>query len=364
MPSPEYYLRRARDLAEQARGRTSPNPPVGCVIVNGGQIVGEGFHAGPGLPHAERVALAAAGDAARGATLYCTLEPCCHHGRTPPCTDGILEASVAEVSYSVDDPDPQVAGGGSRQLRDAGVIVRSGVLREAVSEQLRAYLHHRRTGRPYVLAKWAMTLDGKLATASGDSQWISDRESRTMVHRLRDRVDAILTGANTVIADDPKLTCRLAEFTTPTRPVEQPVRVVVDSRGRTPAGAALFCDDAAPTWLATVASAKVPDRPGVELLRLPEADGHVDLAALLDELGRRGIVELMVEAGGELLGALLRAELVDEVLVFVAPKLAGGPRSPWMGEGMVAMAEALRVSSMTMSQSGPDVMIQGRLERS
>jgi len=362
--TPEHYLRRARDLAEQARGRTSPNPPVGAVIVRDGQIVGEGFHAGPGQPHAERVALQQAGDAARGATLYCTLEPCCHHGRTPPCTDGIIAAGLAAVVYSVDDPDPQVRGGGAARLRQAGVQVTAGVLHAAVESQLRAYLHHRRTGRPYLLAKWAMTLDGKLATASGDSRWISAPESRAMVHRLRDRVDAVLTGAGTVIADNPQLTCRLAEFGPLTRPVRHPVRVVVDSAGRTPADAQLFRDGLAPTWLATAAGCQVSERPGAELLRLPDCDGRVNLQALLEELGRRGIVEAMVEAGGELLGALFAMGLVDEVLVFIAPKLAGGPRSVWPDAGVSTMAEALRLTALRSERSGPDLMVTGRVERS
>lgn len=361
MPTAEHYLRRARDLAELARGRTSPNPPVGCVVVRDQQIVGEGYHAGPGQPHAERVALAQAGEAARGATLYCTLEPCCHHGRTPPCTDAILAAGVAEVIFSVTDPDPQVSGGGAARLRAAGVKVTAGVLHAAVAQQLRAYLQHRRTGRPYVLAKWAMTADGKLSTASGDSRWISSPDSRATVHRLRDRVDAILTGAGTVLADDPQLTCRLEEFAKVSRPVRHPVRVVVDSHGRTPASARVFTDGQAPTWLATCDPAVA--RPGAELLLLPSVDGRVSLPALLDELGRRGIVELMVEAGGELLGSLFRDGLIDEVLCFMAPKLVGGSRSPWSGPGVELMQDAVRFADWSWERCGPDLVIRGRVER-
>lgn len=361
MPTPEHYLRRARDLAEQARGRTSPNPLVGAVVVKDGQVVGEGFHPGPGQPHAERLALRQAGQAARGATLYSTLEPCCHHGRTPPCTDAILEAGIAEVYFSVGDPDPQVSGGGAAILRQAGVTVVEGVLRGAVERQLCSYLHHRRTGRPWVLAKWAMTLDGKLATASGDSRWISAPQSRTIVHQMRDRVDAILTGAGTVIADDPQLTCRLADFGPVTRATRNPIRVVVDSHGRTPAAAKVYQDGQAPTWLATVDDGV--ERPGAEILRLPANESRVNLSRLVDELGRRGIVELMVESGGELLGALFGEGLVDEVLVFVAPKLAGGPRGVWPGEGVAAMADALRLSGVHTAQSGPDLVIRGLVER-
>jgi diaminohydroxyphosphoribosylaminopyrimidine deaminase/5-amino-6-(5-phosphoribosylamino)uracil reductase len=334
---------------------------VGAVIVRDGRVVGEGFHPGPGLPHAERVALRQAGSAARGATLYCTLEPCCHHGRTPPCTDGILEAGVAAVYFSVGDPDPQVSGGGAAILRQAGVPVVEGVLRQAVEDQLRSYLHHRRTGRPWVLAKWAMTLDGKLATASGDSRWISSPESRALVHLTRDRVDAILTGSGTVLADDPQLTCRLGDFGPVTRATRNPVRVVVDSHGRTPATAQVYTDGQAPTWLAT--ADETVERPAAEILRLPGSDGRVNLAVLLDELGRRGVVELMVEAGGELLGELFGKGLVDEVMAFVAPKLAGGPHGIWPGEGVAAMADALQLTAVRTMPCGPDIVIRGRVER-
>ncbi len=360
--SPEAYLRRALELAERGRGRTSPNPLVGCVIVRDGQVVGEGWHAELGGPHAERVALEAAGEAARGATLYCTLEPCDHHGRTPPCTQAIVAAGVSRVVYAVDDPDPLVAGRGAARLRAAGIEVVTGLLAGEAGRQLEAYLHQRRTGRPFLTAKWAMTLDGKLAAASGDSRWVSGEAARALVHRRRDEVDAVLVGAGTVLADDPSLTCRLADFAPVERPPRSPLRVVVDTGGRTPATARVFTDGAAPTWLAVGEAQVVPDRPGVELLRLPERDGRVDLAALMAELARRGVVEVLSEAGGTLTGALLRESLVQKVMAFIAPKLVGGDGpTPWDGPGCESLGAAPALSDVEWRQVGDDLLVTGYL---
>ncbi|MBI2299125.1 MAG: bifunctional diaminohydroxyphosphoribosylaminopyrimidine deaminase/5-amino-6-(5-phosphoribosylamino)uracil reductase RibD [Armatimonadetes bacterium] len=356
--SPRSCLRRALELAERGRGRTSPNPIVGCVVVRDGEVVAEAWHTALGEAHAERAALAAAGDRARGATLYCSLEPCCHHGRTPPCTDAILAAGIAEVHFALTDPDARVAGRGAALLRQAGVKVRRGLLAAAAARQLEAYLHHRRTGRPFVVAKWAMTLDGKLATASGDSRWVSGPQARAMLHRLRDRVDAVLVGAGTVLADDPALTCRLAEMEAVARPTRNPLRVVVDTHGRTPAAARVFTDGLAPTLLAVGESAGRVERGGTEVLRLPEREGRVDLGCLLDELGRRGVVELLCEAGGRLSGSLLREGLVQRVLAVVAPKLAGGAGpTPWDGEGVGQMADALRLGNVEVTRAGDDVIL-------
>jgi len=356
--TPETWMARALELAERARGRTAPNPHVGAVIVRDGQAVGEGWHHGPGRPHAEREALAVASELARGATLYCTLEPCCHHGRTPPCTDAILDAGLARVVYAVDDPDPQVAGRGAAQLVAGGVAVERGVLAAQVADSLAAYLHHRRTGRPLVLVKWAMTLDGRLASASGDSRWVSGPAARTRVHELRDRVDAVLVGAGTVLADDPALTVRLE------RPGRNPLRVVVDTHGRTPARARVFTDGAAPTLLAVGESARGLERPGAEVLVLPERDGRVDLAALLAALGARGVLEVLCEAGGTLGGALLSQGLAGRVAVFVAPKLVGGDGpTPWAGRGRATMAAALALGDVRYEQVGADLLVTGRIEQ-
>jgi diaminohydroxyphosphoribosylaminopyrimidine deaminase/5-amino-6-(5-phosphoribosylamino)uracil reductase len=360
---PERFLRRAHELAERARGRTSPNPIVGSVIVRDGEVVGEGWHEGPGKPHAERMALAAAGDLARGADLYCTLEPCCHYGRTPPCTEGIIEAGIARVWFSVFDPDPQVAGRGAEQLRSAGLKVTSGVLAEEVAYQLRAYRRHRRMGLPWVTAKWAMTLDGKLAAESGDSRWVSGPAARRLVHELRDRVDAVLVGAGTVVADDPALTCRLDEFGPCERPVRQPLRVVVDTHGRTPPTAQVFTDGVAPTLLAVGETCPLTTRPGAELLRLPERDGRVDPTALMSALAARGVVEVLSESGGTLAGTLLREGLVNEVVAVIAPKLVGGAGpSPWDGPGQPAMADALELVHVETSLVGSDTIITGLIE--
>lgn len=359
--APSEAMARALALAELAHGRTSPNPVVGSVIVADGKVVGEGYHHGPGQPHAEREALAAAGDKARGATLYCTLEPCCHHGRTPPCTDGIIAAGVTRVVFGVLDADPKVAGRGAAQLRAAGIDVEHGLLAPEIGRQLGAYLHHRRTGRPLVTAKWAMTLDGKLATATGDSRWVSGPTARHMVHELRDHVDAVLVGSGTVLADDPSLTVRLDH---PSRPTRNPLRVVVDTHGRVPATARLFGDGEAPTLLVVGASCPVTERGQAEVLRLPERDGHVDPTALLTALGERGIVELLCEAGGGLTGALLRAGLIDRVMAIIAPKLVGGDGpTPWDGAGREPMSAALRLIEVEMTPAGDDYVLRGRLER-
>lgn len=360
--TPEEYLRRALRLAEQARGRTSPNPLVGCVIVRDGDIVGEGYHAGCGLAHAERVALEAAGERARGATLYCTLEPCGHHGRTPPCTEAIIAAGIATVVYGVDDPDPQVAGSGAAQLRAAGIEVRAGLCREEVERQLAAYLHHRRTGRPLVTAKWAMTLDGKLATATGDSHWVSGTAARRYVHELRDRVDAVMVGIGTVLADDPSLTCRLAEFGPIERPSRHPLRVVVDTHARCPDHAKVRADGLAPTIWAVGEGAAAVATEDVEVLRLPLRDDRIDLAALLEALGARGIVDLLCEAGGGLTGALFAAGLVDRVVAIVAPKLVGAGPTVWDARGRATMAEAVTLREIEVTRLDEDVILQGAVE--
>lgn len=354
--TPDVFMRRALALAELGRGRTSPNPIVGAVLVVGDELVGEGWHHAPGQPHAEIEALIAAGDRARGATLYCTLEPCCHTGRTGPCTEALIAAGVAKVVYAVDDPDPLVSGGGAAALRAAGVAVESGLLADEVGRALEAYLHHRRTGRPLVTAKWAMTLDGKLATASGDSRWVSGDAALKLVHELRNQVDAVLVGAGTVSVDNPSLTCRREGE------CHHPIRVVADSRGRTPARAKVYTDGLAPTWLAVVQGCAPKSRPGAEIIELPEVDGELDLRALLDELGRRGVVEVLSEAGGRLNGSLLREGLVNKVMAVVAPKMVGGSGpSPWDGDGLGSMAGALKLDDLDIQRVGDEVVIRGRV---
>jgi len=355
-------MRLALAEARRALGRVSPNPAVGAVVVREGQAVARGRTQPPPGPHAEVVALARAGELARGATLYVTLEPCAHHGRTPPCTEAILRAGVAEVHMAMLDPDPRVCGRGKETLERAGVAVRLGEGEAEARRLLEAYVKHRTTGRPFVIAKFAASLDGRIAAASGDSRWVSGPQSLAWAHRLRTRMDAIAVGSGTVLVDDPHLTARpggrLARH--------QPLRVGLDSRGRIPLTARVL-DRAAPTLVATTAASPeewrqaLTDR-GVEVLLLPPQDGgRVDLAALLRELGRRGVLSLLVEGGGELLGSFFDARLVDKVHAIVAPLVIGarGARAAVEGQGATVMAQALRLRQLSVRRLGDDILVTG-----
>jgi diaminohydroxyphosphoribosylaminopyrimidine deaminase/5-amino-6-(5-phosphoribosylamino)uracil reductase len=353
------WMRRALELAERGRGHVEPNPLVGAVIVHDGHLVGEGWHQRYGGPHAEVHALAAAGAAARGSTLYVTLEPCCHHGKTPPCTNAILAAGITRVVAAMTDPFPQVAGQGAEQLRAAGVAVEFG-LGETEARRLNApYLTLLATGRPHVHAKWAMTLDGKIATRTGASQWISNEASRGLVHGLRGRMDAILVGIGTVLADDPLLTARPPGPRTATR-------IVLDSQGRLPPTCRLVQTAAStPTLIATtqLSPARIPQVQalGCEVLCLPEIDGRPDIGALLAELGRRRMTNLLIEGGSAVLGSFLDAGLIDEFHVFIAPRLVGGAtaRTPIAGKGVATIAEGLRLADCRVEMVQGDVYIHG-----
>ncbi|MBI3968580.1 MAG: bifunctional diaminohydroxyphosphoribosylaminopyrimidine deaminase/5-amino-6-(5-phosphoribosylamino)uracil reductase RibD [Chloroflexi bacterium] len=360
---PESMLRlfeRALALARLALGRTSPNPAVGAVVVCDDEVIGEGFTQPPGGPHAEVVALRQAGERARGATLYVTLEPCGHFGRTPPCSDAIVAAGIRRVHYAVADPNPLTAGKGPAALRAAGVEV-SVANWEPAHELNEAFLEYVRSHRPFVTAKYAMTLDGKIATPTGDSRWVSDSVSRALVHELRDTTDAVLVGIGTVLADDPQLTARPDQPTG--RTPRQPLRVVVDSGARLPLGAKLL---SAPgrTLVATTAAAtptcrRALERAGAEILVVPDFEGRVDLDHLLAELGRRDVLSVLVESGGELLAGLLDRRLVDKVLAFVAPKIAGGAGAPTPvgGLGVSLMADAYPLRIARVERTGEDVLI-------
>ncbi len=354
-------MRLALAEARRALGRVSPNPAVGAVVVRDGRVVGRGHTRPPPGSHAEVVALAGAGEAARGAALYVTLEPCAHHGRTPPCTDAILQAGIAEVHVAMLDPDPQVSGRGLAELERAGVRVHLGEGEAEVRRLLEAYVKHRTTGLPFVVVKFAASLDGRIAAASGDSRWLSGPRAREWVHRLRAQVDAIAVGSGTVLADDPHLTARprgrLAR--------RQPLRVVLDGRGRIPPTARVL-DTAAPTLVATT-GASSPEwrqaiaRRGAEVLLLPAADGHPDPGALLRELGRRGVLLLLVEGGGEVLGSLFDAGLVDKVHAVIAPVIVGAreARGAVEGRGARVMAEALRLQRVSVRRLGDDILVTG-----
>lgn len=354
------YMRRALALARRAEGRTSPNPAVGAVIVKDGRVVGEGYHHRAGAPHAEIEALRAAGDSARGATMYVTLEPCAHYGRTPPCVAAIIAAGVAEVCYAIIDPNPRVNGKAHAQLEAAGVVVRRGPCEDEARELNRPFFKHVMTGRPLVTAKFAMSLDGKIATRTGDSYWISNEASRRRAHELRNITDAIIVGAGTVIADNPRLTTRLSPLSLQRRKggaeepadIRHPLRIVADSRGRALLMAGVF-DPALPgkTVLATTAAApsshcaELTAR-GVEVWTLPaDRYGRVSLPALLDEIGRRGMLTLLVDGGSELLGAFFAEKLVDRVWAFIAPIIIGGRNAPGpvAGPGIEALAQAIRM---------------------
>ena len=363
--SPDTFMRRALELALEAVGSTSPNPPVGAVVVKNGQIVGEGHTQPAGEDHAEKVALRQAGELARGSTLYVTLEPCSHHGRTPPCTDATISAGVAEVCASVVDPNPQVSGRGLEQLRQAGILATLGQGHEDAEELIAPHAKFITTGTPLVTAKFAMSLDGKIATRTGDSKWITSEESRRYVHTLRAQSDAIMVGIGTVLADDPQLTARDADGVPLPR---QPLRVIVDSKGRLPPDANLLKQQGQTlVFVSDKAAARQPylESPSAEWLLAPGKDGRVDLRAMLSELGRRQITSLLVEGGGTLLGSLFDEGLVDRVVGFVAPVIVGGSTapSPVAGTGVERIADALRLHDVRVERFGNDVAIMGNVRR-
>ncbi len=361
--SPVTPMERALELADSAVGSTSPNPPVGAVIVRNGRIVGEGRTQPAGRAHAEVVAIEQAGALAAGSTLYVTLEPCSHHGRTPPCTDAIISAGLAEVHASILDPNPRVQGAGLRRLRDAGLVVGTGEGADEAEELAASHAKFITTGMPLITAKFAMSLDGKIATRSGDSKWITSEASRSYVHELRARSDAIMVGIGTVLADDPQLTARDLDGAPLPR---QPLRVIVDSRGRIPHDASLL-HQPGQTLVAT--SAEGADRSSciesssVKLVSLPGDKGLVDLAALMSQLGRREITSLIVEGGATLLGSLFDSGLVDRVVGFVAPVIIGGDSapSPVGGFGIGRVSRALRLTNVRVRHFGDDVAVIGHL---
>jgi diaminohydroxyphosphoribosylaminopyrimidine deaminase / 5-amino-6-(5-phosphoribosylamino)uracil reductase len=356
------HLERALTLAARGAGFVEPNPLVGCVIARGADAVGEGWHTRFGAPHAEVEALRAAGDQAAGATLYVTLEPCCHHGKTPPCTDAIIRAGLARVVVAQHDPFPQVAGRGIEQLRQAGVRVDVGLLAEQ-AEQLNApYLKLLRAGRPWVIAKWAMTLDGKIATRTGNSRWISNAAARARVHQLRGRVDAIAVGRGTAVADDPQL---LAEPAGP----RLATRIVLDTRAALSVDSRLVRTARAAPVLVAVGPEPPAEKhaaltaAGCEVFVCAAAERAARLAQLLDELGRRRMTNVLVEGGGQLLGSLFDARAVDEVHVFLAAKVLGGQEAPGpvAGIGIDRVADAVALVSPVVEQVDGDLYVHGRL---
>lgn len=358
---------RALLLARLALGHASPNPAVGAVIVKDGVIVGEGYTQPPGSSHAEIVALQQAGNRAKGATMYVTLEPCCHHGRTPPCTKAIISAGISEVHMSMIDPNLRVCGRGKAELEAAGVKTFVGNHEEAAQELNEAYIKYTYTGLPFVIAKFAMSLDGKIATKTGDSRWISCEQSRRYVHTLRSQIDAIMVGVDTVIRDDPQLTARAG--LAGGRVEKQPIRIVVDSKARTPPTARVF--HVPGSTLVAVTKGADSDRvdalakAGAEVVKLPAKGRVVDLEKLLTFLGKRQIVSMMVEGGAAVFGSLFEERLVDKVLVFVAPIIIGGheAKNPVEGKGVEKLAQAIGITRVKTEKVGSDVLISGYLAR-
>lgn len=354
------YMERALELAAMARGRTSPNPLVGAVVVRDGEIVGEGYHQKAGTPHAEIHALRQAGEKAKNAVLYVTLEPCCHYGRTPPCTDAIIRAGIKKVVVATKDPNPLVAGKGIQALKDAGIEVSLGMLEAKARGLNEAYFKYIVERRPFVTLKAAMTLDGKIATSNGDSRWITGAEARACVHRLRAENDAIMVGIGTVLADDPLLTVRLPGED------KKPLRLVVDSGLRIPLTSRLVrTAREVPTAVAAVKGRCQVEKKeklvsaGVEVWELPEEDGAVSLYSLLDELGKRDVVSVLLEGGSTLNASALAAGIIDKFIFFYAPKIIGGKSAPGLfgGTGINLLKDAVEVAELSWERIGADLML-------
>jgi diaminohydroxyphosphoribosylaminopyrimidine deaminase/5-amino-6-(5-phosphoribosylamino)uracil reductase len=361
---PKDFMECALSLAGLAMGYTSPNPAVGAVVVSDGVVVGLGHTQPPGSEHAEVMALRQAGQKAKGATMYITMEPCCHQGRTPPCTQAIIDAGVSEVHVALLDPNPLVSGKGLKTLKAVGVKTFIGQHEERAREINEGYIKYITTGMPFVIAKFAMSLDGKIATKTGDSKWISNDESLKFVHYMRHIVDAIMVGANTVVTDDPQLSARGCSGKGGKIKL-QPLRVIVDGRGRTPLSARVFKEPG--KTLVAVAkpfsdkSAENFKKTGAEVVELTAEDGVIDLKELLSVLGKREVTSVMVEGGSGLLGSLFDRGLVDKVLAFVSPMIIGGDeaKSAVGGKGARKMSDALHLKRIKMMGFGDDVLISG-----
>jgi len=361
------YMELVVSLAKLALGQVSPNPAVGAVIVKEGDVIGQGYTQPPGSSHAEIMALKEAGEYARGAVMYVTLEPCCHFGRTPPCTKAIIAAGIKEVHVAMIDPNPQVNGKGLKELEKAGIKTVLGEHADDAAEIIESYVKFITTGRPFVTIKFAMSLDGKIATKSGDSKWISGNESRRYVHFMRYTSDAVMVGVNTVLADDPQLTARcgyrggMAKI--------QPLRVILDTNGRTPATARVF-NEPGNVLLAigekvSAAQKKAYEKLGAKILELPSKRGLIDLDKLLLGLGQKQITSVLVEGGAILLGSLCDRNLVDKVNVFISPIIIGGEkaRTAIGGKGVDKVVNSLKLEHVKTKRSDSDMMITGYVGR-
>lgn len=351
------YMKRALRLAK--RGRTSPNPMVGAVIVKNGEVVGEGYHPRAGEPHAEVFALRQAGAEARGAVMYVTLEPCCHHGRTPPCANAVADSGIAEVHVAMVDPDPRVAGRGIDELRRVGVKVHYPLCEDEARELNEAYVKHRLTGMPFVILKSAMSLDGRIATRTGDSRWITSERSREYAHKLRSRVDAIVVGGGTARADNPRLTARLG------RRVYYPARVVVTGSGDLPPNMAMLCEPGesfvACSGRASIESMRKLELAGARIIHLEDSAGWPSVSALMRRLGEMGFLSVLIEGGGEVAASALEERVVDKVLFFYAPRIIGGREavSAVGGLGAENVASSVKLDHIRVRRFGDDIAVEG-----
>ncbi len=362
MDADDRYMWMALDLARQGRGRTSPNPMVGAVIVQGSEVVGSGFHKAAGTPHAEIIALEKAGAKAKGATLYINLEPCNHHGRTGPCTEAIIKAGISRVVVAMQDPNPLVSGRGLARLQETDIKIREGVLEQKARRLNETFIKYITKKMPFVSVKVAMSIDGKIATTAGESHWITGEKARQFVHRLRDHSDVIMVGIETVLKDNPRLTARPEGLEG-----HDPVRVIVDSNARLPLDAKVIeSSSAAKTILAVTEKAprdkcRALKSKGVEIIELPSVGGRVDLKALMAELAARELTAVLVEGGGTLNYSLLEGALIDKLFIFVAPLIIGGKESPtaFSGSGISDLSKAWTVEEIEMKQFDRDLLLIG-----
>ncbi|MFC1908134.1 bifunctional diaminohydroxyphosphoribosylaminopyrimidine deaminase/5-amino-6-(5-phosphoribosylamino)uracil reductase RibD [Chloroflexota bacterium] len=358
------HMKQALSLAKLALGQASPNPAVGAVVVKNDAIIGQGYTQPPGSCHAEVVALKQAGKQAQGSAMYVTLEPCCHYGRTPPCTQAVITAGITEVHMAMLDANPLVSGQGKDELERKGIKVYLGEHEEEAKRVNEAYTKFITTGMPFVTAKFAVSLDGKIATRSGDSKWISGDEARKYVHNLRYTSDAVMVGVNTILVDDPRLTARSCGGRGGTVK-KQPLRVIVDSKGRTPLTAQLF-NEPGKTLLALGKSVTPEEKSAftqvaTELLEMPSEKGQVDLERLLKSLGEREVTSVLVEGGGAILGSLFDDKLVDKVITFIAPIIIGGKRAKTAvnGKGADRMVNSTKLECVSLKKLGEDFMVSG-----
>lgn len=349
------YMLLALSLAERGRGATSPNPMVGAVVVRDGVIVGRGYHIRAGEDHAEVIALREAGERAKRATLYVTLEPCCHHGKTPPCSDAVIRGGITRVVAAMTDPNPKVCGGGFERLRQNGIEFEAGLLEDRARKLNETYIKYIQTGRPFVTLKLAMTLDGKIAARDGSSKWITGPEARKRVHLLRSWSDAVMVGSGTALADDPRLTVRDIEG-------RSPLRVILDSRLRTPLDAHVF-DDAHALVIAASAADRSKEaelkKRGIEVMETDAVEGVIPLREALAFLGARQVTSVLCEGGGTLAGSLLRERLADKIHLFIAPKILGNGIDAFGNSGIGSMEEAIPLRDREVETIGEDLLITG-----